>query len=187
MTLRTLVAVALTSALVAIVPAGALAGNPKGAVNDAKKLRVLVSESKSDSLYRQVQDLVYQMHQSKTAFEKQKTKLAPAMRAALDQIPFSFGGLQAWTPESAFGSQMRRYALWLVASEHNALARGVQTLQGVEKKPASVQATLIRQAVNGFWDDVTAIGSQNNSQLAAAGQGIPADEKQAVQRFSVSG
>ena len=187
MKLRTLTALAATTALLALLPGVALAGNPKGAVADAKVLRTLVTESPSAARFRKAQNLVWQMKASQAALARGRTTLPRAVRAALAAIPTSFGGLQAWQPQSTFGRQLRNYALWLVASEHNALARAAATLDGVEGKSKKAQLSTLSTAVKGFVKDIDTLTAANDGQLGAAGQGIPADEKSAVVAFSVSG
>ena len=176
-----------TAALLAVLPGTALAGNPKGAVADAKVLRVLVSESPSAARFRETQNLVAEMSSSQAAFTRGRTALPRAVRTALATNPQSFGGLQAWKPRSTFGAKLRNYALWLVASQHNALARAAATLDGVERKSTKARLKALDTAVKGFVKDIEALTAANGGQLTAAGQGIPADEKQAVVAFSTSG
>lgn len=175
------------AAFLAVLPGAALAGNPKGAVADAKVLRVLVSESPSAARFRETKSLVAEMSSSPAAFVRARTRLPKTVRTALAAIPQSFGGLQAWRPQSTFGAKLRNYSLWLVATEHNALARAAATLDGVERKSTKLQLKALDTAVTGFVKDIEALTAANDGQLTAAGQGIPADEKQAVVAFSTSG
>ncbi len=187
MRLWTLIAPVTAAAFLAVLPGTALAGNPKGAVADAKVLRVLVSESPAAARFRETKSLVAEMTASPAVFVRARTTLPRTVRTALAAIPQSFGGLQAWRPQSRFGAKLRNYSLWLVASEHNALARAAATLDGVERKSTKAQLKAFETAVAGFVKDVQKLAAANDGQLSAAGQGIPADEKQAVVRFSTSG
>ena len=175
------------AAFLAVLPGAALAGNPTGAVADAKVLRVLVSESPSAARYRETQSLIWAMNASPAALARGRSLLPKTVRAALAAIPQSFGGLQAWRPQSTFGAKLRNYSLWLVATQHNALARAAATLDGVEQKSTKAQLKALDTAVNGFVKDIEALTAANGGQLTSAGQGIPADEKQAVVTFSTSG
>ena len=187
MRLRVLTALMVATALLALLPGVALAGNAKGAVQDAKVLRTLVTESPAAARFRVAQNLIWQMKASPAALARGRTTLPTAVRSALTAIPKSFGGLQSWLPQSTFGRQLRTYALWLVASQHNTLARAVATLSGVEGKPKAAQLTALNTAVKGFVKDIATLTAANGGQLAAAGRGIPADEKTAVSAFSMSG
>lgn len=187
MRLRALIAPMMAAAFLAMLPGAALAGNPKGAVADAKVLRMLVSESPSAARFRETQGLVAEMLSSQAAFARGRSTLPKTVRTALAAIPPSFGGLQAWKPQSTFGAKLRNYALWLVASEHNALARAAKTLDRVETKSTKARLKAIDTAVKGFVKDIDALTAAKAGQLTAAGQGIPADEKRAVVTFSTSG
>ena len=83
MKLRTLTALAATTALLALLPGVARAGNPKGAVADAKVLRTLVTESPSAARFRKAQNLVWQMKASQAALARGRTTLPRAVRTAL--------------------------------------------------------------------------------------------------------
>ena len=154
MRLRTVTSLVATTALLALLPGVALAGNPKGAVADAQVLRTLVTESPSAARFRAAQNLVWQMKASPAALARSRTALPKAVHTALTAIPQPFGGLQAWRPQSTFGRQLRNYALWLVASQHHALARAVATLRDVEGKPKKAQLTAVSTAVKGFVKDI---------------------------------
>lgn len=187
MKLRNVTALAATTALLALLPNVALAGNPKGAVADAKVLRTLVTESPSAARFREAQNLFLQMNASQAALARGRDTLPKAVSTALAAIPQSFGGLQGWLPQSTFGKNLRNYALWLVASEHNALAHADTTLHGLAGKSKAAQLKTLGAAVNGFVKEIDALTAAKNGQLAAAGQGIPADEKSAVIAFSERG
>lgn len=184
---RILTVLVATTALLALLPDVALAGNPKGAVADAKVLRRLVSESPSAARFSEIQSLVVQMSASPAALARGRATLPSATRAGLAATAQTFAALQAWKPRSAFGRQFRRYALWLVGTEHNAVARAAATLDGVERKPKAAQLKALGTAVKDFVDDFTALNAANDGQLGATGQGIPADEKSAVANFSAAG
>ena len=83
MRLRTLIAPMTAAAFLAVLPGAALAGNPKGAVADAKVLRVLVSESPSAARYRETQSLIWAMNASPAALARGRSLLPKTVRAAL--------------------------------------------------------------------------------------------------------
>ena len=61
--------------------------------------------------FRAAQNLIWQMKASPAELARGRTTLPKAVRTALTAIPQSFGGLQAWRPQSTFGRQLRNYAL----------------------------------------------------------------------------
>ena len=187
MRMRALTALVATATLLALTPGGALAGNPKGAVQDARMLRALVSENPSAARFDEVKALVAQMQASQAALARGRAKLPKAVRTALVAMSQSFEGLRAWKPQSTFGRQLRIYALWLTATEHNALGRASVALRGVEAKPVAAQLKALGTALKGFVKDIDTMNAAKDGQLGAAGRGVPADELSAVSAFSSSG
>ena len=187
--MRTLRATALaaTTLSLAVLPGVALAGNPKGAVQDAKQLRVLVNDSPSAQLFSDAARLVQQMSSSREALLQQKAKLDAVLRTADPALSTALRKLGAWTPASAFGKGMRGYALWIVGIEAQAVSGAEQALRGYEKLTPAAQERTLQAVVTAFTGKLRAIIKGNNAKLGAARVGIPDDEIKAISALSASG
>jgi hypothetical protein len=186
---RTLHATALaaTTLVLAVLPGVALAGNPKGAVQDAKQLRVLVNDSPSAQLFSDAARLVQQMSSSREALLQQKAKLGDIVRTADPALSKALRKLGAWKPTSAFGKGMRGYALWIVGVEAQAVSGAAKALRGYEKLMPAAQERTLQAAVEAFVGKLKAIIKGNNAKLGAARIGIPDDEIKAISALSASG
>ena len=183
----TTVAVAFAFAVavaLAVTPGNALAGNPKGAVQDALLLRSQVTESRSARLFGDVASAIRYMSGSRTALLQERTLLPGLLVTANRAMPVTLQQLGAWQPASAFGRGMRTYALWLVGSEVAALAAAQTSLHGLGHLRPPAQERALRAAVTGFLIRLGAINTGFSAHLGTAGTGVPADELAAVSRIS---
>ena len=166
----------------ALVPGVALAGNPKGAVIDAKILASLVNNSRASALFGDTADAVEGIYGSPDAILKQRVKFASHVREADKVISANLAKVKAWKPQSTLGVRMRAYSVWIVGAEAHAVAGVAKALVGFEQRSSKEQLKVLNPALDQFVTEVRAIVKGNGNALNQARTGIPTDEVAAADK-----
>lgn len=175
-------AVVAVAAGLALVPGVALAGNPKGAVIDAKILASLVNNSRASALFGDTADAVEGIYGSPDAILKQRVKFASHVREADKVISANLAKVKAWKPQSTLGVHMRAYSVWIVGAEAHAVAGVAKALVGFEQRSSKEQLKVLNPALDQFVTEVRAIVKGNGNALNQARTGIPTDEVAAADK-----